>query len=90
MAIGAAAGRRGQAWHCVRTGGRLVSARLTRPGNLRNPAGPLPVTLLLVYWSVGNDRISRGVSPGDFTVLIAVGLCALAASVAALRNADLN
>ena len=29
-------------------------------------------------------------SPGDFTVLISGGLCALAASVAALRKADLN
>ena len=46
--------------------------------------------LSLFYWSVGNDQISRGVSPGDFTILIAVGLCALAASVAALRKADLN
>jgi ABC-type transport system involved in multi-copper enzyme maturation permease subunit len=46
--------------------------------------------LSLFYWSVGNDQITRGVSPGDFTILIAVGLCALAASVAALRNADLN
>jgi hypothetical protein len=46
--------------------------------------------LSLFYWPAGNDQISRGVSPGDFTVLIAVGLCALAASVAALRNADLN
>jgi hypothetical protein len=47
-------------------------------------------TLSLFYWSVGNDQITRGVSPGDFTILIAVGLCALAASVAAPRNADLN
>jgi hypothetical protein len=44
----------------------------------------------LFYWSVGNDQITRGVSPVDFTILITVGLCALAASVAALRNADLN
>jgi hypothetical protein len=46
--------------------------------------------LSLFYWSVGNDQISRRVSPGYFTILIAVGLCALAASVAALRNADLK
>ena len=46
--------------------------------------------LSLFYWSVGNDQITKGVSAGDFTVLILVGLCALAAAVAAFRWADLN
>jgi len=88
MAIGAATGRRGTALG-IASGLAAASYLLSslapaisaiRPGRY----------LSLFYWSVGNDQISGGVSPGDFTVLIAVGLCALAASVAALRNADLN
>jgi hypothetical protein len=39
---------------------------------------------------VGNDQISKGVSLGDFTVLVVVGLCALVAAVIAFRRADLN
>jgi ABC-2 type transport system permease protein len=46
--------------------------------------------LSLFYWSVGNDQISNGVSLADFTVLVAVGLCALFAAIAAFRQADLN
>ena len=88
MAIGAATGRRGTALG-IASGLAAASYLLSslapaisaiRPGRY----------LSLFYWSVGNDQITRGVSPVDFTILIAVGLCALAASVAALRNADLN
>jgi ABC-2 type transport system permease protein len=46
--------------------------------------------LSLFYWSVGDDQISRGVSAADYAVLTGVGLCALAAAVAAFRRADLN
>jgi ABC-2 type transport system permease protein len=46
--------------------------------------------LSLFYWSAGDDQISRGVSAADYAVLIAVGLCALAAAVTAFRRADLN
>ena len=46
--------------------------------------------LSLFYWSVGNDQISRGVSPADYAVLVGVGLCALGAAVATFRRADLN
>jgi hypothetical protein len=71
------AGRRFTLW----SGGEVAPAiSAIRPGRY----------LSLFYWSVGNDQITRGVSPVDFIILIAVGLCALAASVAALRNADLN
>lgn len=44
----------------------------------------------LFYWSVGNGQISHGVSPGDYTVLIVTGLCALAAAVLAFRRLDIH
>jgi ABC-2 type transport system permease protein len=88
MAIGAVTGRRGTALgiaSALAAASYLLSSlapaiSAIRPGRC----------LSLFYWSAGNDQITRGVSLGDFTVLIAVGLCALAASVAALRIADLN
>jgi len=88
MAIGAATGRRGTALgiaSALAAASYLLSSLAAtisaiRPGRY----------LSLFYWSVGNDQISRGVSPADYTVLIVVGLCALAASVAAFRRADLN
>jgi ABC-2 type transport system permease protein len=88
MAIGAATGRRGTALG-------IASGLAAASYLLSSLASAIPAIrpgryLSLFYWSVGDDQISRGVSPGDFTVLIAVALCALAASVAALRNADLN
>jgi ABC-type transport system involved in multi-copper enzyme maturation permease subunit len=46
--------------------------------------------LSLFYWSAGNDQISNGVTNAGFAVLIAVGLCALAAALVAFRRADLN
>ncbi len=88
MALGAATGRRGTALG-IASGLAAASYLLSslapaisaiRPGRY----------LSLFYWSVGNDQISRGVSIGDFTVLIIVGLCALLAAVAAFRQADLN
>lgn len=88
MALGAATGRRGTALG-IASGLAAASYLLSslapaisviRPGRY----------LSLFYWSVGNDQISRGVSLGDFTVLIIVGLCALLAAVAAFRRADLN
>ena len=44
----------------------------------------------LFYWSVGNSQISLGGSPGDYTVLIATGLCALAAAMLAFRRLDVH
>jgi ABC-2 type transport system permease protein len=88
MAIGAAAGRRGTALG--------VASGLAAASYLLSSLAPaIPAIrpgryLSLFYWSVGDDQVNRGVSPGDFTVLIAVGLCALAASVAVFGNADLN
>jgi ABC-2 type transport system permease protein len=88
MALGAATGRRGTALG-IASGLAAASYLLSslapaisaiRPGRY----------LSLFYWSAGNDQISRGVSIGDFTVLIIVGLCALLAAVTAFRQADLN
>ena len=88
MAIGAATGRRGTALG-------IASGLAAASYLLSSLASAIPAIrpgryLSLFYWSAGNDQISRGVSPGDFTVLIAVALCALAASAAALQDADLN
>jgi ABC-2 type transport system permease protein len=88
MAVGAATGRRGTALGIgagLAAASYLLSSLATtitaiRPGRY----------LSLLYWSVGNDQISSGVSIADLTVLIATGLCALLATVAAFRRADLN
>jgi ABC-2 type transport system permease protein len=44
----------------------------------------------LFYWSVGNSQINHGVSPGDYTVLILTGLCALTAAMLAFRRLDVH
>jgi ABC-2 type transport system permease protein len=46
--------------------------------------------LSLFYWSVGNDQIGKGVSAGEFAVLIVVGVLALFAVIVAFGRADLN
>lgn len=88
MAIGAATGGRGTALG-VASGLAAASYLLSslaatisaiRPGRY----------LSLIYWSVGNDQISKGVSPGDFGVLVAVGLGALLAAYLAFARADLS
>ena len=88
MAAGAATGRRGTAvgtgTSCAAASYLLSSLATTvswiRPGRY----------LSLFYWSAGNDQISKGVSAGDFTVLIVTGLCALLAAAVAFRQRDLN
>jgi ABC-2 type transport system permease protein len=88
MALGAATGRRGTALG--------IASGLAAASYLLSSLAPaIPAIrpgryLSLFYWSVGNDQITRGVSIGDFTVLIIVGLCALLAAVATFRRADLN
>jgi ABC-2 type transport system permease protein len=88
MAIGAFTGRRGSALgiaSALAAASYLLSSLAStisaiRPGRY----------LSLFYWSVGNDQIARGVSVGDFAVLVVVGLCALATAVIAFRRADLT
>jgi len=53
-------------------------------------AVPLTESLGAFRAAQADGLIGSGVSLGDFTVLIVVGLCALMAAVAAFRRADLN
>jgi len=88
MAIGAATGRRGTA---LGVGAGLAAASYLLSSLASTISGIRPGRYLsLFYWSVGNEQISRGVSIGDFTVLIVAGLCAVSAAVVAFRRADLN
>lgn len=88
MAVGAATGRRGTA---LGAGAALAAASYLLSSLASTISGIRPGRYLsLVYWSVGNDQITRGVSLGDFTVLLVVGLCAVLAAVAAFGRADLN
>lgn len=74
MAIRAATGRRGTA---LGTASGLAAASYLLSSLASTISAVRPGRYLsLFYWSVGNDQISRGVSVGDFMVLIAVGLCA--------------
>ncbi len=88
MAAGALTGRRGTA---IGTGTALAAASYLisslapvtswiRPGRYAS----------LFYWSVGNSQISHGVSAGDYAVLAAVGLGALAAAMLAFRRLDIH
>jgi ABC-2 type transport system permease protein len=88
MAVGAATGRRGTA---LGIGAGLAAASYLLSSLATTIAEIRPGRYLsLFYWAVGNDQISKGASIADFTVLIAVGLGALIATVAAFRLADLN
>ena len=88
MAVGALTGRRGTALG-VASGLAAASYLLSMLATTITAIRPGRY-LSLIYWSVGNDQISKGVSPGDFAVLLAVGLAALLAANAAFARADLN
>jgi beta-exotoxin I transport system permease protein len=88
MAVGALTGRRGTALG-VASGLAAASYLLSSLAATISAVRPGRY-LSLFYWSVSSDQISRGASLADFTVLIMVGICALAAAVAAFRRADLN
>ena len=88
MAVGAATRRRGTA---LGVGASLAAASYL----VSSLAATVPAIrpgryVSLFYWSAANDQISSGVGVTGFAVLIVVGLCALAAAVAAFRRADLN
>jgi beta-exotoxin I transport system permease protein len=88
MAIGAVTGRRSNALGigtALAAASYLTSslapvASWIRPGKY----------LSLLYWSVGDNQIGKGVSLADYAVLIAVGLCALYAANLAFRRLDLH
>ena len=88
MAVGAATGRRGTA---LGIGAGLAAASYLLSSLASTISWLRPGRYLsLLYWSAGNDQISRGVSLGDFIALIVVALCALAVAIATFRRADLN
>jgi ABC-2 type transport system permease protein len=88
MAVGAVAGRRGTA---LGVGAGLAAASYLLSSLASTISGIRPGRYLsLLYWSVGNDQISRGVSAADFAVLLAVGLAALVAAAVAFGRADLS
>jgi ABC-2 type transport system permease protein len=88
MAIGAATGRRGTA---LGIGSGLAAASYLLSSLASTISAIHPGRYLsLLYWSVGNDQISKGASISDFAVLLVVGLCALFAAAVAFRRADLN
>jgi ABC-2 type transport system permease protein len=88
MAAGAATGRRGTA---LGIGAGLAAASYLLSSLASTISAIRPGRYVsLFYWSVGNDQVTKGVSAGDFTVLIAVGLGALLAAVLTFRRADLN
>ena len=88
MAVGAITGRRGTA---LGVGAGLAAASYLLSSLASTISSIRPGRYLsLFYWSVGNDQISRGVSLGDFIVLIVVGLAVLLAALVAFRRADLN
>jgi len=88
MAAGALTGRKGTAvgiGTALAAASYLVSslapvASWIRPGRYAS----------LFYWSIGNNQISHGVSPGDYAVLTVTGLLALAATVLAFQRLDVH
>jgi beta-exotoxin I transport system permease protein len=88
LAVGAATGSRGAALgaaSAVAAVAYLVSSlapvvHWLRPARYVSP----------FYWAVGHDQIVSGVSASDWLVLAAVGVCALAAAVAAFRRLDVH
>jgi hypothetical protein len=44
----------------------------------------------LLYWAVGHGQIDGGVGPGDYTVLVAVGIAAWYAPAKAFDRLDLG
>lgn len=88
MAVGAVTGRRGTALG-VASGLAAASYLLSMLATTITAIRPGRY-LSLIYWSVGNDQISKGVSLGDFAVLVAVGLAVLLAANLAFARANLS
>jgi ABC-2 type transport system permease protein len=88
LAVGVVTGRRGTA---LGVGAGLAAASYLVSSLASTISGIRPARYLsLLYWSAGNDQISRGVSATDFAVLIVVGLATLAAAVVVFHRADLS
>ena len=88
MAAGALTGRRGAA---IGAGTAIAAASYLVSSLAPVVSWIQPVRYAsLFYWSVGNSQISHGVSAGDYAVLIAVGVCALAAAMLAFGRLDIH
>lgn len=88
MAAGALTGRRGAA---IGTGTALAAASYLISSLAPVASWIRPARYAsLFYWSVGNSQIGRGVSPGDYAVLIGAGLCAFTAAMLAFRRLDIH
>ncbi len=88
MAAGALTGRRGTA---IGAGSALAAASylLSSLAPVVSWLSPARYASLL-YWSVGNSQITRGVSPADYAVLLATGLSAWGAAMLAFRRLDVR
>ncbi|HET9970844.1 MAG TPA: ABC transporter permease subunit [Streptosporangiaceae bacterium] len=88
MAAGALTGRRGTA---IGAGTALAAASYLISSLAPVASWIRPARYAsLFYWSVGNSQISRGVSPGDYAVLLGACLCALTAAMLAFRRLDIH
>jgi ABC-2 type transport system permease protein len=88
MTVGAFTGRRGTA---IGAGATLAAASYLVSSLAPVASWIAPARYAsLFYWSVGRDQISSGVSVGDFTVLVVVGLLASFASVISFRRLDVR
>lgn len=88
MAVGALTGRRGTA---IGTGSALAAASylISSLAPVVSWLSPARYASLL-YWSVGNSQITRGVSAADYAVLLTTGLLAGGAAVLAFRRLDVR
>jgi len=88
MAAGALTGRRGTA---IGAGSALAAASylISSLAPVVSWLSPARYASLL-YWSVGNSQITRGVSAADYAVLLATGLFAWGAAVLAFRRLDVR
>ncbi len=88
MAVGALTGRRATA---LGIGTALAAASYLISSLAAVVSWMRPAQYVsLFYWSVGDNQISNGVSPADYTILIAVALIALYGAVIAFRRLDLH
>ena len=88
MAAGALTGRTGAA---IGAGTALAAATYRLSSLAPVVSWKLPKRYAsLFYWSVGNNQVTQGASPGDYAVLTITGLCALAAAILAFRRLDIH
>lgn len=88
MAIGGFTGRRGTAIG-IATALAAISFLLNSLAAIASWLHPARY-LSLFYWSIGDNQLTKGVSPADYAVMLAVLLCAAYATALAFRRLDLH